>query len=188
MKHFLDVGSNVGQTFTDFLNRTTDFDGAHIWCIEPSPRHLMELMKMASAQSANFNIHVCPFGISDETTILPFYQKDDARGDSFCALLGSDHWTENINTGYALHVSVISICDFLNFYTKEGDEVTIKLDCEGSEYDILGKLFMHGKQFVPRIKKIYLELHTTEHNKPKNAEPLIHGLQQMGITIEKWNF
>lgn len=186
MKHFLDVGANTGQTFDDFLCKTYEFDGAKIWCIEPSPRHIPALMETATKHSERFKIHVCPFGISDETTILPFYQKDDARGDSFCALLGSDHWTENIQTGYQLHISVISICDFLNFYTKEGDEVTIKLDCEGSEYDILGKLFMHGAIFAPRIKLIYLELHTTETNTPKNAEPLIHGLKQMGITIEKW--
>jgi len=186
MKHFLDVGANIGQTFEDFLCKTEEFDGAHIWCIEPSPRHLTALMAECAKQSPRFIPHVCPFGISDETTILPFYQKDDARGDSFCALLGSYHWTENIPTGYTLHISVISICDFLNFYTKDGDEVTIKLDCEGSEYAILGKLFMEGARFAPRIKQIYLELHTTDHNTPKNAEPLIHGLKQMGITIEKW--
>ncbi len=188
MKHFLDVGANTGQTFDDFLLKTGDFNLAHVWCIEPSPRHLPALMERCDQVTTTFKVHVCPFGIGGETTILPFYQKDDARGDSFCALLASDHWTENIPTGYALHISVVSICDFLNFYTKPEDEVTIKLDCEGSEYAILGNLFMHGQSLAPRIKKIYLELHTTETNTPKNADPLIMGLQRMGITIERWMF
>ena len=36
--HFFDIGANIGQTFDDFLTKTTAFDGWDVWCFEPSPR------------------------------------------------------------------------------------------------------------------------------------------------------
>ena len=188
MKHFLDVGANIGQTFDDFLLKTTDFDGAHVWCIEASPRHVPALMEKAKQHAQRFKVHVCPFGLADKTSILPFYQKDDERGDSFSRLLGSDKWTENLETGYELHIATVSLCEFINFISNEGDEVTIKLDCEGSEYGILADLFMNGVKLAPRIEAIHLGLHTTEQNCPKNALPLITGLERMGITFNKWEY
>ena len=188
MKHFLDVGANIGQTFDDFLTQTTDWDGATIWCFEPSPRHVPPLMDKAKTLSTRYKINICPFGLADCTTIMPFYQKDDARGDSFAQILYSDHVTENLEAGYHLSLLVLSVTDFLNFQTKPEDEVTIKLDCEGSEYGILSDLFVNGQKLAPRIRKIYLELHTTECNAPKNAKALCVGLQRMGIEVTQWMF
>ena len=188
MKHFLDVGANIGQTFDDFLTKTTEWDGATVWCFEPSPRHVPALMEKAKELSARYKINICPFGLADCTTMATFFQKDDARGDSFAQILYSDHVTENLETGYQLSLLVLSITDFLNAQTKPEDEVTIKLDCEGSEYGILSDLFINGAKLAPRIKKIYLELHTTECNTPKNAAALIVGLQRMGIVTEQWMF
>ena len=188
VKHFLDVGANIGQTFDDFLNKTTAFDGQHVWCLEPSPRHVPALMAAADKLRQRYKIHVCPFGLSDQTTLAKFYQKDDDKGDSLAQFLYADHETKNIEVGYELCVSVLSITDFLNFNTKPTDDVTIKLDCEGAEYEILSDLFINGEKLVSRIEKIYLELHTTEHNHPKNAKPLIVGLERMGINFEQWKF
>ena len=188
VKHFLDVGANIGQTFDDFLNKTKDFDGHHVWCFEPSPRHVPDLMAVADKLSQRYKIHICPFGLSDQTTLAKFYQKDDGRGDSLAQFLYSDHEAKNIEVGYELCVSVLSITDFLNFNTKPTDDVTIKLDCEGAEYGILSDLFINGGKLVERIEKVYLELHTTEYNHPKNAQPLIVGLERMGISFEQWKY
>ena len=188
MKHFLDVGANIGQTFDDFLMKDPAWDGATIWCFEPSPRHVPPLMAKALTLCERYKIHICPFGLAECTTMATFYQKDDARGDSFAQFLYADHETQNLETGYQLDLLVLSVTDFLNAKTKPEDEVTIKLDCEGSEYGILSDLFINGKALAPRIKKIYLELHTTEYNHPKNAQALCVGLQRMGIPTEQWMF
>ena len=50
--HFFDVGANVGQTFDDYLTKQPRFDGCHVWCFEPSPRHFVALCRKSRRPGA----------------------------------------------------------------------------------------------------------------------------------------
>src|SRR5882757_10487405 len=110
MNHFFDVGANCGQTFDDFLCPTTEFDGWHIWCFEPSPRHLPALMEKCSSVADRFKISICPFGLWDYNGIRKLWEKDDPRGDSFGEHLNS---TANLQRGWEMLVPVASISQFI---------------------------------------------------------------------------
>ena len=188
--HFLDVGANVGQTFTDFLNLHTEYDGWTVWCFEPSPRHLPALMEAAYHQSDRYEVHVCPFGMRGAYSILPFFQKDDCRGDSFSDDLASDHKTENLKTKYYLHALSVGPGAFIRQHTLPDDEIILKLDCEGSEYWILKSIvddcIYQRDSILNRISTIYVEWHTIARIHSKSAKELSSFFEQVGKPLQRW--
>lgn len=153
--HFLDVGANIGQTFTEFLCHDAKYDGWTVWCFEPSPRHLPELMKTAEMFRHRYHVKICPFGIAGETGFRTFHPKDDPRGDSFEEFLETDHETINLNIGYELISPCMGINDFFSRYSPIMQRVILKLDCEGLEYEILDALNVQWTQ----LETIMVEWH-----------------------------
>jgi FkbM family methyltransferase len=159
MIHFFDVGANVGQTFDDYLMRRPEFDGAEVWCFEPSPRHLPALMAKAAALANRYKIHVCPFGLRGRSDIATFFYKDDPRGDSFERFCRADHDQTNLDPGFELYVATIAAGDFIEKFIPAGDQVILKLDCEGSEYALLAEL-LQNPGALSKIRDILVEFHS----------------------------
>lgn len=156
MNHFIDGGANIGQTF-DFLIKTNQYDGWKIWCFEPSPRHFNELIKKASQYNTRYQIVICPFGLADKTEFVNFYEKINAEGDSFI-----NSWNRNISTsGYGIMSAQIDIVKFVCDIIPNNDKVTIKLDVEGYEYNILERI-LQSKQALEKINDIMVEWHNIE--------------------------
>jgi FkbM family methyltransferase len=186
VKHFFDVGANVGQTFDDYLiPRAADFADHVIWCFEPSPRHLPALME--KAHSSVFNVRICPFGLGGRTSAPVFFQKDDPRGDSFSPHLASDHVTANLLLGYTLHGAVFAAGEFILAHTAPDDRITLKLDCEGSEYALLQALLLE-RDALARIENILVEWHTIEPRPELDAAELEFLYAQIGHPLGRWMF
>lgn len=186
MRHFFDVGANIGQTFDDYLlPRAADLTESVIWCFEPSPRHLPALM--AKVATVGLDVRVCPFGLGGRTATPVFFQKDDPRGDSFSAHLESDHLTQNLAPGYTLHGAVFDIVDFILAHTAREDRILLKLDCEGSEYDLLARL-LESEAAVARIDMILVEWHTIAPEPAINQHGLKHLYEHAGIPLGEWTF
>lgn len=190
VKHFFDVGANIGQTFKDYLNPSTEFDGWDVWCFEPSPRHLPELMAECKRQSAHgrYKIHVCPFGLAFDSASSVFYQKDDPRGDSFAIDLESDHKPLNEDHGYSLHCATLSVAEFILQNTMPEDKILLKVDAEGSEYALLTDL-LSSPISCSRISEILVEWHRcTLHPGDWSTEQITAVCAEAGIKIRKWQF
>jgi FkbM family methyltransferase len=188
MNHFFDVGANIGQTFDDFLVKQTAFDGWCIWCFEPSPRHVPALMEKAASVSSRYRVFVCPFGLRGNGAVMNFFQKDDARGDSFESFLASDHLTQNLRPGFELCVYAAGITDMILGATKPGDKIVLKLDCEGSEYDLLGALIRNA-QALERVARILVEWHTIRPGGSlEQQNDLIRQYSAIGKPLEQWMF
>ena len=189
MKHFFDIGANVGQTFADFLNPSTEFDEWAIWCFEPSPRHLPALMAEAQKQSARYKeIHVCPFGMRGKSEVARFYQKDDPRGDSFEFFMASCHEPKNEDFGYKLEVPAFGIVEFITGMTKPEDKILLKLDAEGSEYSILTAL-LESDEACARISEILVEWHRyVPAPGDKTEDEIWKACAARNLLIRKWQF
>ncbi len=187
MKHFFDVGANIGQTFRDYLNPHPEFDGWDVWCFEPSPRHLGELMGTAKEQSDRYSIHICPFGLGGSTCVRSFHTKDDPRGDSFEESLTSDHETKNVCDGFLLHVPAVNAGPFILDHTGFDDEIVLKLDCEGSEYGLLAAL-LYEPNAMNRIRQIFVEWHRIGTSPAYKADELDELYQKAGKRLEAWMF
>lgn len=156
MNHFIDGGANIGQTF-DLLIKTNKYDGWKIWCFEPSPRHFSELIKKVDKYKNKYKIIICPFGLSNKTEFVSFYEKINTEGDSFIS-----SWNRNIATsGYEIISAQIDVVKFICDIIPNNDKITIKLDVEGYEYNILERI-LQSKQSLEKIDDIMVEWHNIE--------------------------
>ena len=181
-KHFIDAGANIGQTF-DWLHRNPRFDGWNVWCIEPSPRFHGDLMSRACDEVERYNVVVCTFGLGAISGFAPFFSKTDPLGDSFEEHSWTDHDQSNLDAPFVLCPGVVGICDFLARLPKS-DEVVLKLDVEGAEYDILFGL-LSAKE-IGRVTEILVEFHNVSHPVAMDSEQLVRAFDARGIAIDMW--
>ena len=158
MKHFLDIGGNVGQTFDYLQTLERKFDDYKFWVFEPSPRHFAALIEKVKQYSKKYDICICPFGIGGITRTQLFFEKDDVMGDSFKFFTASDHVVYNVNNGYIIHNYIMSLSQWLEQYTNDESKVVLDIDSEGAEYETLHDLLIHQK-YLSRITDIWVEWH-----------------------------
>ncbi len=184
---FIDAGANTGQTL-GYLAADPSFDGFEVHAFEPSPRHLPALLAKAAEFATRYRIHIHPYGLRGQSAVLPFHPKDDPRGDSFHAVLASDHPTVNLSPGYTLHVYAASAADWIVANTSPDDHVVLKLDVEGSEYDILAHLLAR-QDALSRVRRILVEWHTIETDSPMHTRELLGAIYSTtGHCLEPWEF
>ncbi len=156
MNHFLDIGANVGNTFDWYLMKTTDYDGWHVWCFEPSIRHLEALRARCSQIMANnehnYTITICPFALSDFTGYSKIFETVDSLGDS----LNETSYTRP----FEILCGVMHAAEFIADMIPPPERMVLKVDPEGSEIKILNSILQsHFRSIVERIDKILVEFH-----------------------------
>lgn len=177
MKHFFDVGANIGSTFDWYLFKTTDYDNCYIWCFEPSPRHIDHLrVKCRSIMDHNyhsFKIAVCSFGLSNFTGFSRLYETTDMLGDSL------------LPTGYERRIElmcgVVDTAEFIKKNIPAEDRVVLKIDTEGSEVQIVDSILR--SEVKSRIEKVMIEFHKDTENEMKS---MLGKLDSAGIEWEPW--
>ncbi len=185
MNHFFDVGANIGQTFAQFLiPNGYDYEKWIVWCFEPSPRHQVELLKKAQELS-QFTIKICPFGLSNRSEWIRFFEKDMPLGDSFDE---NNYSTKNLETGYEIFAPVFGISDFICRMTAPDDTIHLKIDAEGAEYKILTDLEQeHSASARERIKRLWVEFHDCDSdNKYGSRDEHRSKCEELGLTIVNW--
>lgn len=187
-KHFFDIGGNIGQTFDWLATLDDDYRDHVIWVFEPSPRHFAKLIEKCKSVSNKYEIKLCPFGIGGKNSTLKFYEKDDDKGDSFKSWLASDHEVTNIDNGYEVVASMISLPEFILQNTASNDSIVLDIDTEGSEYEILDAL-LNNKEALSRVKLIITEFHFIEEKeKTRSKSDLVKGFEAAGVPLQVRGF
>jgi FkbM family methyltransferase len=188
MKHFFDIGAHVGQVFS-WLPKHPEYDGCHVWCFEPSPRHLTELRRRCFNEGARrWTVTLCPFALSDRTGWTKLYEKQDHFGDSlFSGLYFKTDYVPNSTTSPDIVCPVIDVIAFMFENVDSGDRVTIKLDAEGSEYDILERI-LFSPAAIERVERIFVEFHGlgSPTKLDDRREYLIARIRSLHIALESW--
>jgi FkbM family methyltransferase len=145
-------------------------------------------MEQARTFSKRFNIIVCPFALYGKTGTESFYEKVDPTADSLVPVelrRPSGELIQNREDSIRIGVATVSASRFIMDNTKPGDEIVLKLDCEGAEYSILDNL-LDNPIALARVKKIFIEWHGTPEYKrqPKINQALV----KAGISVEGWHF
>ena len=123
MRVFLDVGAHVGETLKPALDPRYRFD--RIVCFEPVQACCAILEKLADTR-----VEICRFGLWNETSRLPIYGAG-AIGATLFSIADQD-------PGEIVELRRAS--DWFKEHILDDDEVYLKLNCEGSECDILDDL------------------------------------------------
>ena len=188
MRIFLDVGAHDGETLDVALDPKWGFD--RIDSFEPASTRLKTLRKFRHKRLA-----VHDFGLSSQTKNTTLYG---------AGLLGGSIYSEKKYldvkaTSYTEEIKLQSASEWLSENTTDDDEVFLKLNCEGSEADILENLI--EEKLIFRVKSIYVDFDIRkvpgQAHRQKEIEDKLRSLQidfqtpdTLGIAanagVEKW--
>lgn len=144
-KIFIDVGAHNGETLHVALNPIFGF--SKIYALEPSKSCIEYLRTFKDPR-----IEILPFGLSNKSG------RSVLHGSG---LLGATLYSDKRQVTYdsALlikeDISLIQATDFIKSIFKENSKLYLKLNCEGSECDILEDLIFSNA--IGRITSIYVD-------------------------------
>ena len=160
MKVFLDCGTNLGQGLKEFHSKLNLINNPEwkIYCFEPNPSiNLQKLFPQAA------NITYLQKAVWIENTLLEFRM----QGKSTENLNGLGSKLEVVDKKYnpgncmfkIEQVQSIDLSEFILQLVKEDSnvEITIKMDIEGAEFEVLQHLI--DSNTLKQVKEIYCECH-----------------------------
>jgi FkbM family methyltransferase len=151
VKIFLDVGAHAGWTLMAVRDPKYRFD--RIYCFEPASACWQALERLADRR-----VTICRFGLWNTTTARPLYDAG-SRSASLYADKFEDARAEE-------DVQLVRATDWFREHLRDGDEVYVKLNCEGAEADIVEDLLesgefarLHAVMIDPDVRKIPSQRH-----------------------------
>lgn len=156
----VDVGAHEGQTVIAAVEAGFRFDQIH--CLEPSPESAAQLRRLRLSE---LTVHEAALWSSNGKRRLHGSGSQGASLFGDKAVKGSDSLTS---------VRLIDVRDWLNAYTRASDHVFLKLNCEGSECEILDAL-VQDTDLRDRVKSILvyfdaLKVPSQAHRVPQTME------------------
>ncbi len=140
----MDVGSHVGQTLEEVINPTYNFD--KIVSFEPSKVCYDFLYKKYSSYP---NIILNNFGISNKSTLTNLY----STGTDGASVYEDKY--DLIDKNKTEIIMLIEASKWIIENTNEDDTIFMKLNCEGSECDIIENLI--EKNIYDRISHVMID-------------------------------
>jgi FkbM family methyltransferase len=140
MKVFLDVGAHEGSTLLAVRDPKYAFD--RIYCFEPAPSCWAGLEAKADRR-----VTICRFGLWNRTSTQMLYD----AGSSGASLYGDKFRDEPGGERIAL----VRASDWFRENIVAGDDVYLKLNCEGSEMDIVEDLLDAG--LLARVRSVMID-------------------------------
>jgi FkbM family methyltransferase len=173
---FLDVGTNVSEVTDELLKNEKK---GEIHCFEP---HSVLFKNLEIKHKNNENVILNKVAVSNNNGTAQFYYKKDPTkyDDDDGSSLRSDK--SNISGEYKEVVKTIKLSDYISKFASVD---VLKMDIEGSEYDVLEELITSGA--IHKIKYIFYECH--EHKVPnikKKKIDVLTKLTKLGIKTYYW--
>lgn len=135
-KVLLDVGAHVGETLEVALDSRWGFDTIH--CFEPAPQCWPALTDLADHRTV---IH--RFGLWDRDSRIPLFD---------AGAIGASIFHEKAAGTEPTFVDVKDVGRWLAENLVDGDQVVMKLNCEGAECDVIER--MHASGQLHRIDEL----------------------------------
>jgi FkbM family methyltransferase len=167
----VDVGANAGYFSLFLLSR---FPRARVWAYEPIPTNF-ELLEQYRQAHPDLELHTIPKAVTAPAcrTLTLHYERSDSYTTSASIRAGSEHLQ-------ALEVEATSLSDILAEHQLEELDF-LKLDCEGSEYDIL---FQSPDHLLRRIRRMAIETHPGPTEREQGAA-LAGFLRKKGFALRR---
>jgi FkbM family methyltransferase len=140
---FLDVGGHIGQTLEEVLKPLYHFD--LIYCFEPSPKHAQYIRQRFRSP----RLRLMQFGLSNVTGPLDLH---DSGPNGIGASVKQRQVAALTST---TRCDFVSASEFFRDHIRAGDLVIMKLNCEGSECDILNDLIESGE--ISKIGNVMID-------------------------------
>lgn len=192
---FLDLGTHYGQGLREFMQR---FGMNEQWII-----HTFEANPTTYGIFVNSYLPLTPWvvhhneAISDHDGTItvnletPPNEGDTGMGSSVIPLDKWDPWGLNTSKNHFKIQKEVPCIDFSKFIKQNferGDNIIVKMDIEGSEYDTLQKMI--DDSTIEYINHISVEWHSrffiNKNEIEEREKRIIDTLQKYDLTLESW--
>ena len=163
----IDVGGYIGETALFFAQR----GARRVFCVEPTPDNFRLLEQNISQSSFKDKIVIIRAAILDKDGSVEFYMNNQRPSDNHVANY-HDFMKSHTRSDLKYNVQAMSFQSLLEYTGLEEVDV-VKLDCEGSEYDIL---LGTPDSVLKRVRKYIIEY----HNGP---DVLVKRLDELGYKV-----
>lgn len=168
-KIFIDCGANQGQSIENFKKYWMDWNEYEIHSFEANP----DLSKYFEKYNDVKNIHFHPYAVWVENGTVNFYiGKHDGSS------IKKNKRTGNLSK-VPINVKSIDLSDWIKTNFSKNDYIILKMDIEGSEYDVIPHLLEN--EVFEYINKFYIEFHNNKVNIPYDVD------QSLKEKINKYN-
>ena len=165
-KIFLDVGGHFGQTLEEVLKPLYHFD--QVYCFEPFP----PCFEVLTDTFDDPRLTLVPYGLSNVTGTLAFHS--NGAGDMGSSVKANDEDQKTIVPECAF----VRASEFFAEHIAADDLVVMKLNCEGSECDIMNDLIDTGE--VSKIDDVMIDFDVRKYPNHAHEEPAL--MQRMADT------
>jgi len=165
----IDVGGYIGETALFFAQR----GARRVFCVEPTPDNFRLLEQNISQSSFKDKIVIIRAAILDKDGSVEFYMNNQRPSDNHVANY-HDFMKSHTRSDLKYNVQAMSFQSLLEYTGLEEVDV-VKLDCEGSEYDIL---LGTPDSVLKRVRKYIIEY----HNGP---DILVKRLDDLGYKVRE---
>jgi FkbM family methyltransferase len=173
-KVFLDVGGHEGQTLNEVLSGKYCFD--KIYCFEPMPKEHEFLVQNFTEKGSLYGLDILNFGLLDETGERIIYGTNDNMAASI--------YREKHDVGNRDHETVctfVSSAEFFKDQIRDDDLVVMKLNCEGSEVNIVNALIKSGE--ISKVDNMMIDFDIKKvPGREHEADGLLQNLNDIGFT------
>lgn len=162
-KIFIDGGARLGESIDIIKNDISKYSDFEFYLFEPNSEYYSTLQNL---EKSNDKVKFIEGALWDKNGESDFFIANDVWGDVGSTLHIDKK--EKLDTENPLKVKTYDIVDVIGWFS-EDDYIVLKLDVEGSEYDIINRLIMSNK--VSNIKEYLIEWHDhfyDDVNKNKN--------------------
>jgi len=170
---FLDIGAHNGHT----VEAVADMDFDQIFSFEPMPEQFAELERRFGYLP---NVTLLPFGLSNETGKRSLYGSNNNLEASVYP------------TGATVDESFVTRCDFVSasewFAANLADEDTVyaKINCEGSEVDILNDLVESGEIWKIHSVTVCFDVQNIPGQEHREWETR-QAMDDIGFNVGRWH-
>jgi FkbM family methyltransferase len=198
-KVFLDCGTHYGQGLKQFINMYQINQEWDVHTFEANPTTYTHfLSKNQNLLSIHNNIkhyHAAISNVDGETTInqeTPPNEDDSGMGSSIIGLDKWNPWGGSLRDNFKTKAKVrcINFSKFIQDNFNQEDFLVVKLDIEGSEYDVIDSLIENNT--IQYINDLYVEFHSrffVNANEMINREQKIKNfiLNQTKTQLFEWH-
>lgn len=187
-KLYIDCGTNLGQgyeTISGLLNINDDWDVIFY----EANTHCYDFLKNKYVKD---NINIINKAVHDSNGVIKFYIP---KGDNFSvsSTIHNDFHNSIENKIYDnfIEIEKIDLSDEIN-KLKDEYEIYLKLDVEGSEYDILEKMIEN--KTILCLKKLFVEFHNQyisaeklkEYDLQNRKNKIMEFIEKNNINFQIW--